>query len=70
MTDTLLLGQTLCFSGDPFKVPWTEVTSHRRDGAVLLRGGKIAEVGSRAALCQANPPVSYTHLTLPTILLV
>jgi guanine deaminase len=55
MTDTLLLGQTLCFSGDPLKVPWTEVTSHRRDGAVLLRGGKIAEVGSRAALCQAHP---------------
>jgi guanine deaminase len=55
MTDTLLLGQTLCFSGDPFKVPWTEVTSHRRDGAVLLRGGKIAEVGSRATLCQAHP---------------
>jgi len=55
MTDTLLLGQTLCFSGDPFQAPWQEVTTHRRDGAVLLRGGQIAEVGARAALCQAHP---------------
>ena len=55
MTDTLLLGQTLCFTGDPFKATWPEVTSHRRDGAVLLRGGKIAKVGTRTALCQAHP---------------
>ena len=55
MTDTLLLGQTLCFSGDPFQAPWQDVTTHRRDGAVLLRGGHIAAVGARAALRQANP---------------
>ena len=55
MTDTLLLGQTLCFSSDPFQAPWQEVTTHRRDGAVLLRSGQIAEVGARAALCQAHP---------------
>ena len=50
MTDRLLLGQTLTFSGNPFHVPWDEVTHLDSAGGVLIRQGRIAEVGSAATL--------------------
>lgn len=52
---TLLLGQTLEYSGNPFTHPWQDVIHHRGDGAVLVEGGKIAQVGSAAALRAAHP---------------
>lgn len=56
MTDTtLLLGQTLSFSGDPFHQPYDEVARHHRDGAVLLRGNQIAAVGDRDTLRALHP---------------
>ena len=37
MTDTtLLLGQVLSFTADPFEVPIEEAAQHMRQGAVLL----------------------------------
>ena len=55
MTQTLLLGQTLQFSGDPFQNAWEDVTIHDSNGAVLVDGGRIAAVGSAAALRAAHP---------------
>lgn len=53
--DTLLLGPTLRFDGDPFHLPWAEAVSIDTDGAVLLRDGHIADVGRAAALTVAHP---------------
>lgn len=56
MTDTtLLLGQVLSFTADPFKVPIEEAAQHLRQGAVLLRDGKIAAVGERETLRALHP---------------
>ncbi|NQY61324.1 guanine deaminase [Cognatishimia sp.] len=56
MTDTtLLLGQVLSFTADPFEVPIEEAAQHLRQGAVLLRDGKIAAVGERETLRALHP---------------
>ena len=54
-TETLLLGQTLKFIGNPFELTPREAVHHERKGAVLLSGGKIAAVGSADALKKSNP---------------
>ncbi len=51
---TLLLGQTLAFTADPFRVPVEEVARHERRGAVLIEDGRIAEVGTADALRAAH----------------
>ncbi|MBZ0129663.1 MAG: guanine deaminase [Rhodobacteraceae bacterium] len=53
--DTLLLGQVLAFSDDPFHVPPAEAARHFTHGGVLIRDGMIVEVGDGATLRQAHP---------------
>ncbi len=55
MTKTLLLGQTLTYSGNPFLNGWEPVTHHRRRGGVLIDGAKIVEVAEADALRAAHP---------------
>ena len=55
MTHTLLLGQTLSFSGDPFREGWETVTHHDSAGGVLIEAGRIVAVGSGHALRAAHP---------------
>ncbi len=56
MQDThLLLGQTLCFDGDPFQVPVDAAVNWRRRGGVVVRGGHILTVGEGDDLRTAHP---------------
>ncbi|MGR3435978.1 MAG: guanine deaminase [Shimia sp.] len=55
MPATLLLGQTLTFSGDPFAAPATEAARIDADGAVLVEDGTVRAVGGSAALRAAHP---------------
>ena len=61
MSTRLLLGQTLSFSQSPFDGAIDSAVVHHRQGAVLLRDGKIADVGDAEALSQANPGVEKIH---------
>ncbi len=54
METQLLLGQTLGFSGNPL-VNGPAVAQHIRNGAVLIRAGRIIEVGTAEALVTAHP---------------
>lgn len=54
MKDTLLLGQLLRFDADPF-VTGIEAARHDSHGAVLIRAGKIADVGQADILRAAHP---------------
>ncbi len=56
-TDTLLLGQTLSFHGDPFDGPAEDATDVNSHGAVLIRGGLIHAVGD-AAMLKADHPTA------------
>ncbi len=58
MTD-LILGQTLCFTGDPFR-EGTGVARHERQGAVLVDRGMIAAVGQADALKATHPQARIT----------
>ncbi|MBM7066886.1 guanine deaminase [Actibacterium sp. 188UL27-1] len=49
-TETLLLGQTLRFTQDPFIDTPTNAIRHEAQGAVLIRGDTIAEVGKACDL--------------------
>lgn len=52
---TLLTGQTLTYSGDPFSQPWEECVHIDSAGAVLVEGTQIVAVGPAAALKTAHP---------------
>ncbi|MXU66122.1 guanine deaminase [Oceanomicrobium pacificus] len=45
MTQTILTGQTLSFTGSPFREGPDAAVLHHRRGAVLVEGGRIADVG-------------------------
>jgi guanine deaminase len=60
MADHLVLGQTLGFAGDPFRAPLDEAVRHERRGGVLIRDGRIAEVGAADLLRARYPQVSVT----------
>ena len=51
----LILGRTLAFHADPFAVPPEEAAVHRRRGAVLVEGGRIAAVDEADRLRAAHP---------------
>jgi guanine deaminase len=53
-TKTLLTGQVLTFSGDPFAAPWQDCVHISAQGGVLLEGGHIAAVGAADALRAAH----------------
>ncbi|WP_416916305.1 MAG: guanine deaminase [Roseicyclus sp.] len=59
MTDRLILGQILAFSGDPF-VEGTGAARHERRGGLLVREGKIAAMGDGAALRAQYPQAEVT----------
>ncbi len=61
MTDRLLLGQTLHFTGNPLVQAWEDVTHHTRQGGVLIAGDRIAAVGDGDALQAAHPRAEITH---------
>ncbi len=42
----ILRGQTLAFSGNPFEVGVEDAVDYRQDGAVVVEGGRIADVGA------------------------
>lgn len=54
-TTTLLLGQTLSFKASPFEVPFEEAVQFETSGAVLIRDGIVAAVGSAETLRPLNP---------------
>ena len=56
MTDfTLLCGQVLTYSGDPFTMQWQDAVHIDSAGAVLIHDGIIKAVGSNADLRAAHP---------------
>ena len=52
---TLLLGQTLAFTADPFANPPEECARHETRGAVAVEGGRIVELGAADALRARHP---------------
>ena len=56
----LLLGQTLSFTGDPFRHPWKDVTHLNSRGGVLIENGRISAVGDGTKLRTANPDAKVT----------
>ncbi len=56
MTERLICGQILAFTGDPFHLGIDSVT-HLRTGALLVRDGRIAAVGDKDDLRSRTPDV-------------
>ena len=54
-TQTLLLGQTLRFTGNPLSDPWEETVHIDSDGGVLIEGAQIKAVGRADDLRKAHP---------------
>jgi len=54
-TQTLLLGQTLRFTGNPLTDPWEDTVRIDSDGAVLIEGAHIKAVGRAGDLRKAHP---------------
>ncbi|MEL6599632.1 MAG: guanine deaminase [Pseudomonadota bacterium] len=69
MNATLHCGQTLEFTGNPFRMPWSEVALHRRRGAILVENGHFAAVGEADDLRRSHPDADVAdhgdHLLLP-----
>jgi guanine deaminase len=59
MDEKLILGQTLCFDGDPF-VDGLTCARHERQGAVVIKGGQIAALGRADDLRAAHPQARVT----------
>lgn len=55
MTSTLLLGQTLRFTEDPFRAAPAACAAADSRGGVLIEGGRIAALGHGADLRRAHP---------------
>ncbi|GGD26776.1 guanine deaminase [Sinisalibacter lacisalsi] len=56
----ILLGQTLTFTDNPFRVPPAEAVRHERHGAVVVEAGRIVSVGPAEALRAAHPGAEVT----------
>ena len=59
MTDRLILGQTLAFGGDPSRLG-PDTAHHERQGAILIRSGKIAALGRADDLRTRHPQAEVT----------
>jgi guanine deaminase len=60
MTEQLLLGRTLAFSGNPMTAAWTDVAHYDSVGGVLVADGQITVVGPADRLRAANPQAVVT----------
>ncbi|SHI65043.1 guanine deaminase [Wenxinia saemankumensis] len=60
MSTHLLLGQTLAFAADPFAEGWESAARVDSAGGVLVEDGRIAAVGTGAALRAAHPGAQVT----------
>lgn len=60
MTDHLILGQTLQFTGDPFVGRPEDAARIRAQGGILVRDGRIAAVGEAHDLRRAHPQTPVT----------
>jgi len=58
----LLLGQTLAFRDNPFRVPPEEAAVHDPAGAVLVADGRILATGPAGALGRAHPDAAVTDM--------
>ena len=54
-------GQTLTFVGDPFQVQPNESISYEADGAVVIEGGVIVDVGAAGDILKRHPQASVDH---------
>ena len=61
MTQHLLLGQTLGFSGNPLTGAWQDAVQFNSAGGVLVASGKIVATGDGADLRQAYPQALVTN---------
>ena len=61
MTQHLLLGQTLGFSGNPLTGAWQDAVQFNSAGGVLVADGKIVATGDGATLRQAYPQALVTN---------
>jgi len=61
MTQHLLLGQTLGFSGNPLTGAWQDAVQFNSAGGVLVADGKIVATGDGATLRQAYPQALATN---------
>lgn len=61
MTQHLLLGQTLGFSGNPLTGAWQDTVQFNNSGGVLVASGKIVATGDGADLRQAYPQALVTN---------
>ena len=66
---SLILGQTLAFTSDPFATDPTEAVVHHRHGAVAMEDGRIVATGPADRLCADYPDAKVTdhgqNLILP-----
>ncbi|WP_342078607.1 guanine deaminase [Yoonia sp. SS1-5] len=61
MTQHLLLGQTLGFSGNPLTHDWADMVAFDSAGGVLIEDDRIAAVGNGATLAKAHPDAQVTN---------
>ena len=53
--ETLIAGQVVQFTGDPFVIPAQEAVQIQSDGAILVRDGKVVSVGGRDHMRAKHP---------------
>ncbi len=59
---TLILGQTLGFTADPFHTPPDEAARHETRGGLLVEHGRIAALGPADDLRRAHPDAAVTDM--------
>ena len=65
----VLSSRELNFAGTPWKISQYDLNALESGKQLAAGGGSLTalSIGSEAALGSSKIPVSYTHLTLPTI---